>query len=384
MENKNNFGVYIHIPFCKKKCNYCDFISFCNKDNLIEDYIECLKKEIENFDFLNKNVTTIYLGGGTPSYIKCKYIVDILNLLKEKLKSNKTAFKDLEITIEVNPGTVTKEKLEMYKKVGINRLSIGLQETNNNLLKQIGRIHTFEDFLDTYNLAKEVGFNNVNVDLMIALPNQKISDIKKSLEKIVSLNPNHISVYSLIVEEGTLIEKQIEEGKMLLPSDEEERNMYLYVKNFLELAGYNHYEISNFSKKGQESKHNLNCWNQEEYIGFGLASHSYINKTRFCNISNLEKYIENIKNNDFEKNKIIEEKQTKEDEEKEYMMLGFRKIEGVSISGFKEKFLENPLFLYRKELEKLVNEGLIIVDLDNIKLTNKGLDLANIVFEEFV
>ena len=384
MENKNNFGVYIHIPFCKKKCNYCDFISFCNKDNLIEDYIECLKKEIENFDFLNKNVTTIYLGGGTPSYIKCKYIVDILNLLKEKLKSNKLPFNDLEIAIEVNPGTVTKEKLEMYRKVGINRLSIGLQETNNNLLKQIGRIHTFEDFLDTYNLAKEVGFNNVNVDLMIALPNQKISDIKESLEKIVNLNPNHISVYSLIVEEGTLIEKQVNQGKLKLPSEEEERNLYWYVKNFLEISGYNHYEISNFAKKGQESKHNLNCWNQEEYIGFGLASHSYVNKTRFCNISNLEKYIENVKNNDFDKNRIIEEKQTIEDEKKEFMMLGFRKIEGVSISKFKEKFSENPLFLYRKELDKLVNEGLIIVDLDNIKLTNKGLDLANIVFEEFV
>ena len=384
MENKNNFGVYIHIPFCKKKCNYCDFISFCNKDNLIEEYIECLKKEIKEFNFLNKNVTTIYLGGGTPSYINSKFIVDILNLLKEKLKSNKTPFYDLEITIEVNPGTVTREKLEMYKKVGINRLSIGLQETNNNLLKQIGRIHTFEDFLDTYNLAKEVGFNNVNVDLMIALPNQKISDIKESLEKIVNLNPNHISVYSLIVEEGTLIEKQVNQGKLKLPSEEEERNLYWYVKNFLEISGYNHYEISNFAKKGQESKHNLNCWNQEEYIGFGLASHSYINKTRFCNISNLKKYIGNIKNNDFDKNRIIEEKQTKEDEEKEYMMLGFRKIEGVSISRFKEKFLENPLFLYRKELDKLVNEGLIIVDLDNIKLTNKGLDLANIVFEEFV
>ena len=384
MENKDKFGVYIHIPFCKKKCNYCDFISFCNKDNLIEDYIECLKKEIEKFDFLNKNVTTIYLGGGTPSYIDSKYIVDILNLLKEKLKSNKTEFKDLEITIEVNPGTVTKEKLEMYKKVGINRLSIGLQETNNNLLKQIGRIHTFEDFLETYNLAKKVGFNNINVDLMIALPNQKISDIKESLEKIVSLKPNHISVYSLIIEEGTLIEKQVNQGKLKLPSEEEERNLYWYVKNFLEISGYNHYEISNFAKKGQESKHNLNCWNQEEYIGFGLASHSYVNKTRFCNISNLEKYIENVKNNDFDKNRIIEEKQTIEDEKKEFMMLGFRKIEGVRISKFKEKFSENPLFLYRKELNKLVNEGLIVVDLDNIKLTNKGLDLANIVFEEFV
>lgn len=384
MENKNNFGVYIHIPFCKKKCNYCDFISFCNKDNLIEEYIECLKKEIKEFNFLNKNVTTIYLGGGTPSYINSKFIVDILNLLKEKLKSNKTPFYDLEITIEVNPGTVTREKLEMYKKVGINRLSIGLQETNNNLLKQIGRIHTFEDFLETYNLAKKVGFNNINVDLMIALPNQKISDIKESLEKIVSLKPNHISVYSLIIEEGTLIEKQVNQRKLKLPSEEEERNLYWYVKNFLEISGYNHYEISNFAKKGQESKHNLNCWNQEEYIGFGLASHSYVNKTRFCNISNLEKYIENVKNNDFDKNRIIEEKQTIEDEKKEFMMLGFRKIEGVSISKFKEKFSENPLFLYRKELNKLVNEGLIVVDLDNIKLTNKGLDLANIVFEEFV
>ena len=384
MENKNNFGVYIHIPFCKKKCNYCDFISFCNKDNLIEEYIECLKKEIKEFNFLNKNVTTIYLGGGTPSYINSKFIVDILNLLKEKLKSNKTPFYDLEITIEVNPGTVTREKLEMYKKVGINRLSIGLQETNNNLLKQIGRIHTFEDFLETYNLAKKVGFNNINVDLMIALPNQKISDIKESLEKIVSLKPNHISVYSLIIEEGTLIEKQVNQGKLKLPSEEEERNLYWYVKNFLEISGYNHYEISNFAKKGQESKHNLNCWNQEEYIGFGLASHSYVNKTRFCNISNLEKYIENVKNNDFDKNRIIEEKQTIEDEKKEFMMLGFRKIEGVSISKFKEKFSENPLFLYRKELNKLVNEGLIVVNLDNIKLTNKGLDLANIVFEEFV
>ena len=384
MENKNNFGVYIHIPFCKKKCNYCDFISFCNKDNLIEEYIECLKKEIKEFNFLNKNVTTIYLGGGTPSYINSKFIVDVLKLIREKLSGNKTSWKDLEITIEVNPGTVTREKLEMYKKVGINRLSIGLQETNNNLLKQIGRIHTFEDFLDTYNLAKEVGFNNVNVDLMIALPNQKISDIKESLEKIVNLNPNHISVYSLIVEEGTLIEKQVNQGKLKLPSEEEERNLYWYVKNFLEISGYNHYEISNFAKKGQESKHNLNCWNQEEYIGFGLASHSYVNKTRFCNISNLEKYIENVKNNDFDKNRIIEEKQTIEDEKKEFMMLGFRKIEGVSISKFKEKFSENPLFLYRKELNKLVNEGLIVVNLDNIKLTNKGLDLANIVFEEFV
>ena len=381
---ENNFGIYIHIPFCKKKCNYCDFISFCNRDNLIDRYIKALKKEIQRFEFLNFNVTTIYIGGGTPSYIGGKYIEEILSLLKEKLLHNKTPWEDIEITIEVNPGTVDNNKLNIYKNIGINRLSIGLQSTNNFLLKEIGRIHTFEEFLNTYNIARKIGFDNINVDLMIALPNQKIEDIKESLEAIVKLKPNHISVYSLIIEEGTLIEKQISEGKIKLSSDEEERRMYWYVKNFLELNKYNHYEISNFAKENEESKHNLNCWNQEEYIGFGLAAHSYINKVRFCNIENLEKYIENIENNNFIKNKIIEEEQTKENEEKEFMMVSFRKIKGIDISKFKEKFLENPIFKYRKELEKLVNEGLIEIELNNIKLTNKGLDLANIVFEEFV
>ncbi len=381
---KNNFGIYIHIPFCKRKCSYCDFISFCDKDNLIENYIKALKKEIDEFDFSKNIVTTIYIGGGTPSYIKAEYIAEILDLLRKKLVNNKINFEDTEITIEVNPGTVTKEKLETYKKSGVNRLSIGLQSTKNRLLKQIGRIHTYEEFLDTYNLAKEVGFDNINVDLMIALPNQKMEDIKESLEKVVDLNPNHISVYSLIVEERTLISKWLDEGKIALPSDEEERRMYWYVKDFLEFHGYNHYEISNFSKKKKESKHNLNCWNQEEYVGFGIASHSYIDGVRFCNTSNLDEYIENINNNNLDKNREIEERQTKEDKEKEFMMLGFRKIEGVDISKFKEKYQENPLYLFRRELDKLVSEGLIEVDLNNIKLTNKGLDLANLVFEEFI
>ena len=232
----NNFGIYIHIPFCVKKCSYCDFISFSNRDNLIEKYIEALKNEIERFDFSKYIVTTIYIGGGTPSYLNAKYIIEILTLLRNKLVNNKIAWKDLEITIEMNPGTVSKEKLKNYKMLGINRLSIGLQSTSNRLLKEIGRIHTYEDFLDTYNIAKEVGFDNINVDLMIALPNQSIKDIKESLEKIIFLNPNHISVYSLIVEEETLISKWLKEGKVTLPSDEEERRMYWYVKNFLELS----------------------------------------------------------------------------------------------------------------------------------------------------
>lgn len=382
--NKKELGIYIHIPFCKSKCYYCDFISYPNKINLAKDYINAVKKEISQFDFSNYDVTTIYIGGGTPSYINENEISEILETIKNKIKENKTEFKDIEITIEVNPGTVTLEKFKIYKKAGINRLSIGLQSTEDRLLKEIGRIHSYSEFLDTYKMAEAVGFNNINVDLMIALPNQTIKDIRESLENIIKLNPNHISVYSLIIEEGTVIEKYLNQGKITLPEDEEERRMYWFVKNFLELNGYNHYEISNFAKSGYESKHNLNCWNQEEYIGFGISAHSYINNIRFGNQENLEEYIENINENKLEKNIKVEEKQTKEEQEKEFMMLGFRKIEGVNIAKFKEKFIENPLFLYNKELERLANQGLIEVDLNYIRLTNKGLDLANIVFEEFV
>lgn len=376
---KKELGVYIHIPFCKQKCYYCDFISFANKCDEVPQYIESLKKEIECFDFSNYNVTSIYIGGGTPSYIDSKYIKQILDKLQVKVE-----FKDVEITIEINPGTVTEEKLKEYKEAGINRVSIGLQSTNNKLLKEIGRIHTYEEFLEAYQLANKIGFDNINVDLMLALPGQTIQDLKECLDKIINLNPNHISVYSLIIEEGTKISKLLEEKKIVLPEEEQERIMYWYVKDTLELNGYNHYEISNFSKKGKESKHNMNCWNQEEYIGFGIAAHSYINNVRFSNIDNMEEYLKNIQENNNESNINIEEKQTLENKKNEFMMLGFRKIEGIDIAKFKEKFVDNPLFVYREKLNKLVEEGLIEVDLNNIKLTNEGLDLANLVFEEFI
>ena len=382
--NNKELGIYIHIPFCKQKCNYCDFISYTNKCDKIEDYINCLEKEINKFDFSKYNVTTIYIGGGTPSYINSKYIKQIMNTIYKKLALEKNKLKDIEITIEVNPGTITKQKLQDYKNAGINRLSIGLQVVQDRLLKLLGRIHTFDDFINTYNIAKEVGIDNINVDLMFGLPNQSIKDLKESLNKIIKLNPNHISTYSLIVEEGTKIFTQIENNELQLPDEELERNMYWYVKNTLELNKYTHYEISNFSKKGKESKHNMNCWNQGEYIGFGIAAHSYLNNIRFSNTNNLEEYIKNINNNELEKNKIIEEEQTLEDKKKEFMMLGFRKIEGVNISKFKEKFVDNPIFIYKEKLNKLVEEGLIEIDLDNIKLTNKGIDFANIVFEEFI
>ena len=382
-------GIYIHIPFCKQKCYYCDFVSFSNKEEYIEKYIETLKREIDSYDLSKYNITTIYIGGGTPSWIPSEKIQEILEKIRQKISENQTRWKDIEITIELNPGTVDEEKIKKYKEIGINRLSIGLQSTNNKLLKEIGRIHTFEDFKDTYNTVKKVGFENINVDLMIGLPNQTISDVKESLNEIIKLNPTHVSVYSLIVEENTKMEQLINNKELQLPDEELERQMYWYVKNTLELNGYNHYEISNFAKKGKESKHNLNCWEQKEYIGLGLAAYSYLNGVRYGNTSDIEKYInvqDFLNRSELEESgiRIVDEVQSLEDKRKEYMLLGLRKIDGVSIQKFKEKFVENPIFLFRKELEKLVNEKLITIDGDCIRLTNKGLDLANIVWEEFV
>lgn len=373
VNNDKEIGVYVHIPFCKRKCYYCDFISFCEKDELQEKYINTVIQEIEDFFNLNKNVKikTIYIGGGTPSFIDGKYIEKIMNTF------NKEGV--VEATIEVNPGSASLEKLKKYKECGINRLSIGLQSTEDRLLKKIGRIHNYNDFLATYNLAREVGFDNINVDLMIGLPGQTIEDVKSSLNKVINLNPSHISVYSLIVEENTIIYNLIEQNKIVLPDEELERNMYWYVKNYLELGGYEHYEISNFAKKGKMSLHNLDCWNQKEYVGFGVSAHSYLNRKRFCNIGVLEEYIKDFKNT-----KEVQEVQSFYETKQEYMLLGLRKIKGVCISDFKNKFGENPIFLFKNELNKLIEEGFLEITTNNIKLTNKGLNFANLVWEEFV
>ena len=456
---KKELGIYLHIPFCKKKCYYCDFVSYADKLLYQERYINALLLEIESQkDILKEsNITTIYIGGGTPSIIDVKYIKLVINKLNEILNFNNSNIeidksnlldnnerdllnnnekdllnienlnlikKPIEITIELNPGTVTKEKLEQYYNLGINRLSIGLQSTQDKLLKQIGRIHTYSEFLQTYKLAREIGFKNINIDLMIGLPNQSIEDIKETVENIINLNPEHISVYSLIVEQGTKIAELIDSGDLKLPDEDLERMEYSYVKNKLELAGFNQYEISNFAKENYYSKHNINCWKQKEYIGFGISAHSYYENIRFSNTENFNKYINsgyldfekfNIKNllkninySELEKETIIENQElsrakiiknieleseglkiiheihTKEEEQKEFMLLGLRMLEGVSISEFKQKFGENPIYLFRESLSKLVEEDLIKIDLDNIFLTRKGLDLANLVWEEFV
>ncbi len=372
---RKELGVYIHIPFCAKKCIYCDFISFENKLDLQGQYVEKLLEEINNEKDLFKDykITTIYIGGGTPSIINEDLIGKILSMIDRE--------SDAEITIELNPGTVTKQKLINYKNFGINRLSIGLQSTKNEILKQIGRIHNYEKFLESYKYAEDVGYDNINVDLMIGIPNQSIQDLKDSINKIVNLKPAHISVYSLIIEPNTPLENMVDKNILKLPSDEDERMQYSYVKNSLELKGYKHYEISNFTIDGKYSKHNMNCWEQKEYIGFGVSAHSYINKKRFSNTESLNEYL----SEDYKKIKILQEVQNIEDEQKEYMLLGLRKIDGIKISKFKEKFNgQNPIFLFKKELDKLVKQELLQVDLDNIKLTRKGLDLANLVWEEFV
>ena len=378
-----NLGIYIHIPFCKHKCYYCDFISFPGTKDKVERYIHTLEKEIDIYKKQLKEeiqIDTIYVGGGTPSYIDSKYIVNIIN----KIKDDFVVLDDVEITIEVNPGTATKQKLQDYKNSGINRVSVGLQSTDNTILKKIGRIHTYEKFLDTYNLTREIGFNNINIDLMLALPEQTLNSLKEDVNKIIKLNPEHISIYSLILEEDTKLYDLVQNGELLLPDEDLERKMYWTVKDELEQNGYKHYEISNYAKKGKESKHNLNCWSQKEYIGFGLGAHSYENGIRYCNTHKLDEYILQVEDSDDFGYKIIQERQNILEQEKEFMMLGFRKIEGIYISDFKNKFIDNPLYLFRKELSSLVKKDFILIEGDNIRLTNKGIDFANIVFEKFI
>ena len=377
-------GIYVHIPFCKQKCYYCDFISYANKEEKTKEYVKCIQKEIEieskKYSKDEYEITTIYLGGGTPSYISALYIENIINVIKLNYNVKDNA----EITIEINPGTVNEEKILIYEKIGINRVSIGLQTTNDKLLKQIGRIHTYEEFLNCYKLVSKSKIDNINVDLMLALPNQTIEDLEESLQKVINLKPNHISLYSLILEEGTKLEKMVSENIVKLPEEDMEREMYWKTKRILEKNGYNHYEISNFAKEGYKSKHNMNCWSQKEYLGFGVAAHSYVNRKRYCNINNIEEYVSNIKKGKIENNRTVCEIQNKIDEQKEFVMLGLRKIDGIDIQEFKNKFVENPIYVFHKELEKLVNEDLVEIDLDKIKLTNKGLDFANLVWEKFV
>ena len=376
--------LYLHIPFCVKKCNYCDFLSAPAREETRAAYVDALLEEIRGFDEPEDyEVVTVFFGGGTPSILPGQAIFRIMEALREKFSFRKGA----EITLEANPGTVDKEKLSFYKKAGINRLSFGLQSADAEELKKLGRIHTWEKFLESFQLAREAGFSNINVDLMSALPGQTKESWEKTLRQVLALQPEHISAYSLIIEEGTpfyqLYEKDVErrdagEEPELIPSEEEERAMYEATGRILKEQGYLHYEISNYAKPGRECCHNLGYWQRRDYLGFGLGASTLLNPVRYKNTEDLEAYL----GGDFSKKEFFV--LTKDNQIEETMFLGLRVLEGVSKEQFREQFSCELRVVYRKELEKLEQEGLLEEEGDFVRLTSRGIDLSNPVLAEFL
>lgn len=376
MENKKELSLYIHIPFCKQKCFYCDFPSYASIDYLREDYVEALCKEIEG-KAINYKIKSIFIGGGTPSYLDTKEIIKVLESIN---RLNLT--ENMEFTMECNPGALEEEKLKAMIDGGVNRISMGLQAVQNSFLKDIGRIHTFNQFEENFNLARKVGFKNINVDLMFGLPNQKVYEWIESLEVIAKLNPEHISAYSLIIEEGTAFYKLWEKNKLILPSEDEEREMYSITKSILKKYGYHQYEISNFAREGYECYHNKVYWRNDEYLGIGSASTSFIDNKRIKNIENVKDYIDKIRNNE----DVIEDItiNTIEDSMEEFVFMGLRMIEGININEFKERFGVTIESIYKNVIDININKNLLVLKNDKISLTEKGIELSNSVMSDFI
>lgn len=402
----NGLEIYIHIPFCVKKCDYCDFLSAPADLETKEKYVEALINEIK----LNKNkmseyvVDTVFIGGGTPSLLEENQISKIMSVLRDNCNMSENP----EITIECNPGTITESKLWKYKKSGINRISFGLQSANDEELKSIGRIHNYAGFLESYNLARKCGFDNINVDLMSALPGQTLKSYEETLNKVVRLEPEHISAYSLIVEENTLMYYRVKKAQIkginILPDEESERKMYYLTNNILRSNGYRKYEISNYSKPGKECKHNIGYWQRREYLGFGIGAASLYKENRYNNISDINKYIEvltnNIKENSINNvgnssevenqvnilNSIVKNLQqlTERDRMEEFMFLGLRMMEGVSMEKFERYFGKPYMEVYGKVQKRMEDKRFLINDNGYVKLTEFGIDLSNYVMSEFL
>lgn len=374
-----DISLYIHIPFCKQKCYYCDFLSFENLDIYIKKYFEALYMEIHKLSKLRDmyNIKTIFIGGGTPTYVDDKYIVKLMDLIKNVITVNENA----EITIEGNPGTFDKKKLINYKKVGINRLSIGLQCWQDKLLKDIGRVHTQHDFTRSYTEAISVDFKNINIDLIFGLPNQTLKDWKITLRNVCDLKPQHLSCYSLKIENGTKMYNDWKENKIFI-DDNIDREMYYYTKEYLKDRGYIHYEISNFSLPNRQCMHNLVYWELEQYIGIGLGAHSFFENKRYNNEKKIKKYIEKLLDGKAITEDIIKSdiKSIKE----EFIFLGLRKIQGIDDKCYKSMFNNSIFDDYEEELNNLKDKGFIHINRDMISLTNQGLDLANFVFMTFI
>ena len=394
----NKLSIYLHIPFCVRKCLYCDFLSFPMGEEQQKRYVERLQEEIicESKKYKNYKVDTIFIGGGTPTVLKTNWIRKILNTIRNCFSLDA----EPEISMEVNPGTVGERELKIYKEAGINRLSIGLQSAQERELQLLGRIHSYQDFLTCFQGARKAGYNNINIDLMMGLPGQKTKDVLDTVSQVLLLQPEHLSVYSLIVEEGTVFEKVFGESKEdvskqypflynnELPVEEEERQMYYEVRKLLLKNGFHQYELSNFALEGYECQHNRGYWTNHDYVGFGLGAASKVGNVRWKNTGDMRLYLleEDIvqKTQGFEGKKqelqILNEKEQME----EFMFLGLRLTEGVSADCFQKRFGKNIEDIYYNWIEKMLQEKLLCRENNRIYLSEKGMDLANYVMSGFL
>lgn len=377
---KKDLGLYIHIPFCARKCEYCDFLSWSAGEEEREQYVEALLLEIESYREFAKGyrVSTVFIGGGTPSVLLPKQMERILQKVYEVFELEKRP----EITIEINPGTVNEEKLQCYKENGVNRLSMGLQSVNNERLRLLGRIHTYQDFVGSYELARKVGFDNISLDLISSIPGQTLQDWKKELETAVAQKPEHISVYQLIIEEGTPFYEKYAEHPELLPDEETSREIYLWTGKFLKEAGYEQYEISNYTKPGKESRHNLKYWERGDYLGLGLGAASMVRNIRMSNTKDMKTYLERCTQPKTMREDVqfLEEPRQME----EFMFLGLRKTRGVSKKEFRRTFGREMDIVYEKALHKCLENGMLLEHKDRIFLSEEGTLLSNMVLSEFL
>ena len=367
--------IYIHIPFCIRKCDYCDFLSGPSGPKEQADYVQALLREIQAVEEgEGRSVSSIFIGGGTPSVLDERLLGDILKEIRNRFKIEE----DAEITIEVNPGTANIGKLQAYREMGINRLSIGLQSPEDRELKILGRIHNYGQFLETYQEARIVGFDNINIDLMSAIPDQTYEGWVKNLRTVAELEPEHISAYSLIVEEGTPFAAR----KLNLPDEDTEYNMYEATAQILKEYGFEQYEISNYARKGRECRHNVGYWTRQDYLGFGLGASSLYGKERFANTADMKKYLENSRNP--EKIREKEPSLTREDEMAEFMFLGLRMIRGIVKSDFQENFGCTIESVYEEVLEKYESMGLLLEQDGRIFLSRDGIHVSNSIMAEFL
>ena len=367
--------IYIHIPFCIRKCDYCDFLSGPSGSEEQADYVQALLREIQAVEEgEGRSVSSIFIGGGTPSVLDERLLGDILREIRNRFKMEE----DVEITIEVNPGTANIGKLQAYREMGINRLSIGLQSPEDRELKILGRIHNYGQFLETYQEARTVGFDNINIDLMSAIPDQTYEGWVKNLRTVAELEPEHISAYSLIVEEGTPFAAR----KLNLPDEDTEYNMYEATAQILKEYGFEQYEISNYARKGRECRHNVGYWTRQDYLGFGLGASSLYGKERFANTADMKKYLENSKNP--EKIREKEPSLTREDEMAEFMFLGLRMTKGISKADFQRCFGCTIESVYGEVLEKYESMELLLEKDGRIFLSREGIHVSNSIMAEFL